>query len=110
MADDAVIRLAERSQGQGVGCRAVKDKKDFAVGVEEVTQGVTGLGCPRVVAVARRVTVVGLPESLPGLRADARVVVTGELILWHGGHVLGLGFLIAWPLTITDRHDKAQGR
>lgn len=79
MAEDAVIGLAEGGQGQGVRGGAVEDEEDFALSFENFAQGVGGFGGPLVIAVTDGVAGVGFGESGPGFRADAGVVVAGEV-------------------------------
>lgn len=91
-AQNAVVGLAERGEGKGVGGGAVEGEEDFAVGLEEVAEEVGGLLGPLVIAVAALVGGVGLFHGLPGLGADAGVVVAGELSAMGGGtRELGAG-------------------
>ncbi|MCY1420814.1 hypothetical protein D9M71_364490 [compost metagenome] len=91
-ADHAVVALAQRGQGQGVGGGAVEGEEHFAVGFEQVAEIVGRAGGPLVLAVGALVAVVGLGHRRPGFRADAGIVVAGELLgvvghegcLWNG--------------------------
>ena len=79
VADHAVVGLAQRRQGQGVGRRAVKDKEHLAVGLEDAAKGVRRPLGPPIVAVGGDIPLVGLDEVLQRLGAHARVVVAGKL-------------------------------
>src|SRR5262249_11736202 len=52
VAEDTVIRLAERGEREGIGGGAVEDKKDLAFGFEHVAHQVGGFGSPGIIAVA----------------------------------------------------------
>ena len=90
VADDAVIALAERGEGEGVGGGAVEDEEDVAVGLEHTAEQVAGAHGPFVVAVGREAAAVGLGQGGPGLRADAGGVVTGEDLV-GGGRAVAIG-------------------
>ena len=79
VADDAVIRLAERRQRQGVGRRAVEDEEDFAIGLEQLAERIAGPLGERIVAIGGRVRALAARECVPGFGADAGVVVAGKL-------------------------------
>lgn len=79
-ADDAVVALAQRGQGQGVGSGTVEGEEHLAVGFEQVAEVFRGALGPLVVAVGAIVAVVGLFHCCPGFGADAGIVVAGELL------------------------------
>ncbi len=88
-ADDAVVALAQRRQGQGVGGGAVEGEEHLAVGFEQLAEMVGGAGRPLVVAVGALVALVSLFHGGPGFRADAGIVVAGKLLaLFCHGEVL----------------------
>ena len=58
-------RAPHRGDGQGVGGGAVEDEEDLAVGLEEFAQGIARPGCPFVVPVAGRMTLVRLLQGFP---------------------------------------------
>ncbi|MNC26131.1 hypothetical protein D3C75_742520 [compost metagenome] len=79
-ADHAVVALAQRGQGQGVGGGAVEGEEHFAVGFEQLAEVFRGAFGPLVVAVGAVVAMVGLFHRCPGFGADAGIVVAGELL------------------------------
>ncbi|MNE46627.1 hypothetical protein D3C80_1409750 [compost metagenome] len=85
-ADHAVIALAQRRQGQGVGSGAVESEEHFAVGFEQLAEVLRCTLGPLVVAVGAVVAVVGFFHRRPGFGADAGIVVAGELLalVCHG--------------------------
>ncbi len=84
MADDGVVRLAQRGQRQRIGGGAIEDEKDFAIGLEQIADAVAYALRPGIVAVGGLVAAaVRFQEVLQGFRAEAGVVVGGEVL--HGG-------------------------
>ena len=79
VAQDAVIRLAERGEREGIGRRAVEDEEHLAVGLEHIADQVGRLGRPGVVAIAGLVALVGLGHRGKRFRANAGIIVTGKL-------------------------------
>ena len=79
VAEDAVVRLAERGQRKRIGRRAVEDEEHLAVGLEHVADQVGRLGRPGVVAIADFVALVGLGHRGERFRANPGIVVTGKL-------------------------------
>src|SRR5206468_889530 len=77
--ENAVIRLAKRGQRKRIGRRSVKDKKHFAVRLEHVSNKIGSLLRPGIVAVTHFMALIGLCHGGERLRANARIVVTGEL-------------------------------
>jgi hypothetical protein len=76
-----MVALAQGSQSQGIGRRAVEHEIDIAIGLEQLPQMFADPLCPFVVAVTRLMTTgVGLQKPMHGLRTDACVVVTGEML------------------------------
>ena len=84
-ADDGLVGLAERREGDGVGRRAVEDEEDFRIGFEQLPKPVADLVGGVVVAVGCGVAAVGLVESGERLRANAGGVVAGKLQEIAGG-------------------------
>ncbi|MNE69316.1 hypothetical protein D3C80_1650350 [compost metagenome] len=87
-ADHAMVTLAQRGQRQRVGGGAVEGEKHFTVGFKQFAEIVGGAGGPFVVAVGALVAVVGLFHGRPGFRADAGIVVAGELLALVGHGLL----------------------
>ena len=83
-ADHAVIRLAQRSQRQRIGRRAVKGEEHFAIDLEKSAKGVRRLGRPGIVAIGRLVALVCLDRRRPCFRTDPGVVVAGEMLRGTG--------------------------
>lgn len=83
-ADHAMVALAQRRQRQGVGGGAVEGEEHFAVGLEQVTETVGGAVGPFVIAIGALMAVVGLFHGGPGFRADAGIVIAGELLALVG--------------------------
>ena len=79
--------MAEGGQDQGIGGRAIEDEEDLAISLKEFPNLVAGTLRPGVVAVAGRMPMVALSEDLGDLRADASVVVAGEVAL-PGGSIV----------------------
>jgi hypothetical protein len=79
MAENAVIRLAKGGQRQGVGRSAVENKENLALGFEDIADEVSGFGGPGIIAIAADMAAIGLKHLSPSLRADAGVIVTGEM-------------------------------
>ena len=79
VAEDAVVRLAERGQRKRIGRGAVEDEEHLAVGLEYVADQVGGLSGPGVVAIADFVALVGLGHGGEGFRANAGIIVAGKL-------------------------------
>ena len=78
--DHAVIALRATCQGQTIGCRAVKNKVDIAIGFEELPETVSCLAGPTIVTVTGLVTChVGLLHRLPRFAANTTTIVAGEL-------------------------------
>ena len=78
-ADHGLVGLAQCGQRNRVGGRAVEDKKDFGISLEQLAQAITDEVGGVVVAVGRGKSVVGQIEGAERLRADAGAVVAGEL-------------------------------
>ncbi len=97
-ADDAVIALAQRGQGQGVGGSAVEGEEHLAVGLEQLAEVLGGPFGPLIVAIGALVALVGLLHRGPGFGADAGIVVAGELlaVISHD----------TCPFYDADRHSK----
>ena len=79
-----MVALAQGGQRQGVGRGAVEGEEHFAVGLEQVAEAVGGAVGPFVIAIGALVPVVGLFHGGPGFRADAGIVVAGELLALVG--------------------------
>ncbi len=79
-ANHRMVRLAKRSQGQGVCRGAIKGKEHLAIGLKQFSKGVSGSRSPRVVAIAGNVAVVGRFHRGPNLRTNAGIIVTGKLL------------------------------
>ena len=79
VAQNAVIRLAQRGQRKRVGRGAVEDEEHLAVGLEYIANEVGRLLRPGVVAVADFVALVGLGHRGKRLRANPGIIVTGKL-------------------------------
>ena len=79
-----MVALAQRGQRQGVGGGAVEGEEHFAVGFEQVAETVGGTVGPFIIAVGALMALVGLFHGGPGFRADAGIVVTGELLALVG--------------------------
>lgn len=94
-ADHAVVALAQRGQGQGVGGGAVEGEEHFAIGLEQLAEVVRSARGPLVVAIGALVAAVGFGHRRPGFGADTGIVVAGELLgvighvgLWNGCRAL----------------------
>jgi hypothetical protein len=81
---DGVIGLAHRRQRERVGGGAVEDEEHLARGLEQLSNQVGGPARPGIVPVAAGVAGVGLLQGRPRFRADAGVVVAGELAATSG--------------------------
>src|SRR6185503_6016700 len=79
MAEDAVITLAHRGQGEGVGGGAVKDKEHLAMSLENIPDQIGGLLSPTVLTVTGRMVLVRLGQGRPRFRTDPGVVVAGKM-------------------------------
>ena len=79
-ADHAVVGLAQGGQRQRVGGRAVEGEEDLALRLEQGAEGVSGARRPGILAIGGGVAAVGRLHRGPGLRADAGIVVAGELL------------------------------
>ena len=84
---NSMVGLAEGGQDQGIGGRAIEDEEDLAISLKKLPNLVASPLRPSVVAVAGRMPMVTLSEDLGDLRADARVVVAGEVALPSGSIV-----------------------
>jgi hypothetical protein len=101
-ADNALIGLAQRRQSQRIGCRAVEDEKDFAVGLEHRAQAVAHRQCVVVIAIGGLEAPVGGVERGQGFRTDAGRVVAGKLqletvIARHVAKPMGKVITKYWP-------------
>src|ERR1035441_9876785 len=79
VAENAVIRLAQRCQRKRIGGSAVEDKKHLAVRLENFPETVGGALGPEVVAVADFVAGVRLGHRGPGFRTDAGIIIARKL-------------------------------
>jgi len=79
-----MVALAQRGQRQGVGGRTVESEEHLAVGLEQIAETVGGAVGPFIIAVGALMALVGLFHGGPGFRADAGIVVTGELLALVG--------------------------
>ena len=84
--EDALVALAEGGEREGVGGGAVEDKEGFAVGLENLTEEISGAVGRGVGAVRRRGAGVGGGEGGERLGAEAGGVVTGKAGVGAGGH------------------------
>jgi hypothetical protein len=81
VSNHGVIGPADLRQRQGIGRRTVEDEEHLAVRLEQLADARAGLLRPGVVAVAGDMALgVGADQRIEGLRADAGVVVGGELL------------------------------
>lgn len=78
VANDAVIRTTERGKGEGIGRRAVENKKDLAVRFENLPEEVGRFAGAGIIAIRGRKSRVGFGEGLPRFGANAGGVVTGK--------------------------------
>ena len=85
VAEDRVVRLAHRGQGQRIGGGTVEAEKDLGVVLEDLANQLAGPRRPLVVAIARHRPDIRLLETGPRLGAVAGGVVTGELATGRDG-------------------------
>src|SRR5207249_773903 len=70
----------------------VKNKKGFAIGLENLADKFVSLFCPCIVPVTSLVSLICLKHGRESLRADARVIITRELAAGIGVRCGGHGF------------------
>jgi hypothetical protein len=73
------VAAEARLRAPSAGTKGTEGEERFAVGFEDFTDEVGGFGGPGIVSVADFVAAVGFGHGRERLRADARVIVTGEL-------------------------------
>src|ERR1043166_4668884 len=83
VANDAVIRPAELSQGEGICGRSVEDEKGRAIRLENLAHPFGHAPGPFIIAVGSGPSRVRFGQSGPGLRANCRGVVALEFISIH---------------------------
>ncbi|GAA09465.1 hypothetical protein ATPR_2469 [Acetobacter tropicalis NBRC 101654] len=88
--DDAAIRRAQGCQRQGIGRCAVEDKENSGIRVKQGADGIFSQPSPWIVTISwGRACGRGSNNGVKRLRADAGIIVTGELLggsLRHGRH------------------------
>src|SRR5438045_9631393 len=79
MTNDVVMRLTKLGERERVCRRAVKDKVNVAIGLEQVADELAGACGPLVVAIRQCGINVRRFQHCPGFRANPGGVVTGKI-------------------------------